>query len=124
MNIRAARRRWRAASAGDGARGRALRALCLRRGTRQRFRRTDRSVRAAKALRTGNGGEGARLWRALSRSTRISWPRWRRCRLRPASRSVSTGLRCSPPAPARSTTSSGLRRRDPAPRRPSGGRDV
>ena len=74
----------------QSARRRTLRALCLRRRTRQRLRRAHRRRRAAAV------GSNAR-WRRKNastasaiRSTRIFWPRWRRCRKPPASRSGST----------------------------------
>ncbi len=73
------------------ARRRAVRALCLRRRARQRLRRTDRCRRAAPALRGRDGREAARSMASAIRSTRISSPRWRRCRRRAASRWASTG---------------------------------
>jgi hypothetical protein len=48
------------------ARGRALRALCLRRRAGQRLRRTDRRRRAAPPLRGRDGREGPGLRRTLS----------------------------------------------------------
>ena len=76
---------------GRPARGGAVRALCLRRGAGQRLRRADRRGRAAAAVRGGDGREGAASTASAIRSTRISSPRWRRCRPRAASRWASTG---------------------------------
>ena len=78
------------ASAARPTRRRTLRALCLRRRTRQRLRRTHRSGRTARPLRSRDGGEAAHLRRALS--DRRGFPRRprahaagqrRRARLRP-----------------------------------------
>ena len=96
------------------ARRRTFRALCLRRGARQRLRRTDRPGRTAPPLRDRDGREAAHLRRALSRSTRISSPRWRICRQPAASRSASTGWSCWPPAHPASSRCSGRRWRNRA----------
>ena len=91
------------------ARRRALRALCLRRGTRQRFWRTHRRRRATPPARTGDGGEGAAFTASATRSTRISLPRLRRCRRLAASRSASTASSCWQPAPRASSRFCGIR---------------
>ena len=59
------------------ARRRALRALCLRRRTRQRLCRAHRRARAAPPARTRDGGESSASTASAIRSTRIFWPRWR-----------------------------------------------
>ncbi len=69
---------------------RAVRTLCVRRRARQRLRRTDRSGRAAPALRRRDGREGARLRRALPPRRGLSELLSGRCRRRAASRSAST----------------------------------
>ncbi len=96
-------------SAARPARRRAVRALCLRRRTRQRVRRTHRRRRAAPPLRGGHGAEAAALRRALS--DRRGFPRLppTSCPRRAAQRSASTGSSCSPAAPNASTTCSGRR---------------
>ena len=76
------------------ARRRTLRALLLRRRTRQRLRRTDRPGRAAAPVRGRHGRAAADLWRRPIRSTRISSPRSPRCPTRAARRSASTGWSC------------------------------
>ena len=91
------------------ARRRTLRALCLRRRTRQRLWRTDRS-------RPSSAGGSNRKWRRKSastasviRSTRIFSPRSPVCRKRAASRSASTGWSCWRPARRASIRCSGHR---------------
>ena len=109
-NTRSPRRRSPGPTAARPARGRAVRALCLRRRARQRLRRADRRGRAAPPLRGRDGREDAGLWRDAIRSTRISWQRLpqmprgqrHRARLRPAGR-------CWPPAPPASIRCSGRR---------------
>ena len=68
------------AQAARSALGRTLRALCLRRGTGQWFWRTDRSGRTARPLRSGDGRESNGSMASAIPWTRISWPRWRKCR--------------------------------------------
>ena len=77
--------------AGRSARRGAVRALCLRRGARERLRRTDRCRRAAPALRAAMDEKQRDLWRALSdrrgvsrRARRDAAGKRRRARLRPA----------------------------------------
>ena len=88
---------------------RALRALRLRRRTRQRLRRTDRPRRAAPPLRGGHGAESPDLRGSLSDRRGFSRGAWPTCRRRAAPRSASTGSSCSPAAPTRSRTCNGRR---------------
>ena len=90
LRISALRSRARPRHAARSTRRRTLRALCLRRRTRQRLRRTDRSGRAARALRSRDGRRSSASMASAIRSTRISWTRSRRCRRPAASRSAST----------------------------------
>ena len=69
------RRRWPAPKPARSARGRALRALCLRRRARQRLRRADRPGRAARAASRPRWRRRSASTASAIRSTRTSSPR-------------------------------------------------
>ena len=66
-----------AAEAGQRQGRRAFRALCLRRRTRQRLRRTDRRCRTARAASKPRWRRSNASMASAIRWTRISSPRWR-----------------------------------------------